>query len=123
MDLARVTAPELLDAWRDAARAAELAERLASTALHAADRADGDAATAEELALLAEEAATAAERAARAAREAAMKAATHATGLRAGVLCRRPGGRRGSIRRGRRSRSVSGRRWFVGNSRERRDEG
>jgi hypothetical protein len=82
VDLDRVTAPELLDAWRDAARAAELAERLASTALRAADRADRDAATAEELAVLAEEVATAAEHAARAAREAASHAATDAKDLR-----------------------------------------
>jgi hypothetical protein len=83
VDINRVTATELLDAWRDALRAAELAERLASSALRAADRGDRDAATAEELAVLAEDAATAAERAARAAREAATKAATDAKGLRA----------------------------------------
>jgi hypothetical protein len=83
VDIDRVTATELLDAWRDALRAAELAERLASSALRAADRADRDAATAEELAVLAEEAATAAERAARVARVAATRAANDANGLRA----------------------------------------
>src|SRR5689334_9689127 len=85
VDVNRVSATELLDAWRDALRAAELAERLASSALRAADRGDRDAATAEELAVLAEEAASAAERAARVAREAATKAAMDAKGLRADV--------------------------------------
>jgi methyl-accepting chemotaxis protein len=73
---------ELLDAWRDATRAAELAERLATAALRAVERADQDAATAQELATLAEDAATSAERAAEAARQAARRAVEAAAEMR-----------------------------------------
>ena len=65
---------ELLDAWRDATRAAELAERLATSALRAVDDAESDESAAYTLVALAEEAAAAAERAAEAARKAAARA-------------------------------------------------
>jgi len=80
VDLDVVSTEDLLDAWRDATRAAELAERLAATALRAAERAEQDAAAAEEIATLAEEAAAAAERAAEAARAAANKASLLSNG-------------------------------------------
>lgn len=76
---------ELLEAWRDATRAVELAERLAARALRAAEKADRDSATAQEIATLAEEAAASAERAARIARDAARIAADDAATLRAEV--------------------------------------
>jgi hypothetical protein len=85
VDIDHVTTGELLEAWRDATRAAELAERLAQAALRAADRADRDSATAQEIATMADEAAEAAERAARVAREAARRAANDAIELRAEV--------------------------------------
>lgn len=78
-----MTTGDLLDAWRDATRAAELAERLATSALEAAEAAERGASASEELAALADEAATAAERAAAAARAAATKARDAAVGLRA----------------------------------------
>jgi hypothetical protein len=70
---------ELLDAWRDATRAAELAERLATVALEAAQHADRTALTSEEIVTLADAAASAAERAAVTAREAATRARHDAT--------------------------------------------
>ena len=85
MDLERMSTGELLDAWRDATRAAELAERLSAAALRAADRADTDASTAHEIAVMAEAAAASAEKAAKAAREAAAKATESARALRAEV--------------------------------------
>jgi hypothetical protein len=69
------TAGELLNAWRDAARAAELAERLSAVAVEAAEQADRTAAASEEIAEMAETAAKAAERAASTARKAAKRAA------------------------------------------------
>jgi hypothetical protein len=65
---------ELLEAWRDATRASELAERLAKIASDAADRAEDNAAAAHEVAALAGEAAATAERAAETARQAAHRA-------------------------------------------------
>lgn len=65
------SAAELLQEWRDATRAAELAERLAQLATSSAERADRDAAGAAEIAKMAERAAGHAERAARVARRAA----------------------------------------------------
>lgn len=76
---------ELLDAWRDASRAAELAERLAEIARTAVEKGERDAASTEEIATLAEEVAASASRAATAAREAAKIAATEAWGLREGL--------------------------------------
>ena len=74
LDLTVMSTGELLDAWRDATRAAELADRLATSALRAVDDAESDEATAHALVALAEEAAAAAERAAEAARKAAHRA-------------------------------------------------
>ncbi len=66
--LAMATTSELLDAWRDATRAAELAKRLAEIAEEAALKADADASAAEEISGLAEQVAASAEVAARKAR-------------------------------------------------------
>jgi hypothetical protein len=73
----RVTTADLLAQWREATRAAELAERLAVMATQAADQADANALGSDQIASLAEKAAVAAERAATTAR----KAATRATAL------------------------------------------
>jgi len=81
-----LTTQDLLEQWRDATRAAELAERLASLAAESAARADQVAVGADEIALMAERAAKAAERAARSARKAADRAATFARENRAGTL-------------------------------------
>jgi hypothetical protein len=80
MDVDTGPPAELLEAWRDATRAAELAERLAAEALKAAENADGDAVETEEIATLAESAAGAAERAASSARAAATGAHEMARG-------------------------------------------
>jgi hypothetical protein len=69
-----MTTADLLEAWRDATRAAELAERLAKLAAESAKRADITAETAEEIATLAEGAAQAAIGAADRARGAAVDA-------------------------------------------------
>ena len=61
--------------WRDATRAAELAERLAEIATEAADHADRSALASDPIARMAEKAAVAAEHAARTARKAARQAA------------------------------------------------
>ena len=82
MDVETIDATELLEAWRDATRAAELAERLAAAALKSADGADRNAIATEEIASLAESAAEAAEHASRSARLAATRARDIATGLR-----------------------------------------
>ncbi len=70
-----MTTEDLLAAWRDATRAAELAERLAARAREAAKEADRTALSSEEVARLAEQAAMAAEHAAREARAVADRAA------------------------------------------------
>ena len=62
------TTEDLLSAWRDATRAAELARRLAAAAEAIAETAEEDAAAAEEVASLAEATAKAAEAAAAKAR-------------------------------------------------------
>ncbi|HET7169123.1 MAG TPA: hypothetical protein VFI69_07955 [Candidatus Limnocylindrales bacterium] len=69
---------ELLEAWREATRAAELARRLARAAADAADQADERAASSAELAALAERAAEASSEAARTARAVATDAAVKA---------------------------------------------
>jgi hypothetical protein len=69
---------ELLDAWRDTVRAAELAERLAADATEASRQADIHAAASAEIADLADKAAAAAARAAERARAAATEAAATA---------------------------------------------
>lgn len=70
----RVSVSDLLLAWREATRAAELAARLAEESAEAAGQADGEVAATEELATLAEAAAEAAERAAVNARACAARA-------------------------------------------------
>jgi hypothetical protein len=70
-----VNTADLLTAWRDATRAAELADRLAQMASEAADTADRSAMASEEIAKMAERAAKAADRAAMSARDAAKRAA------------------------------------------------
>ena len=64
----RVSEADLLDVWRDAASAAELAERLAREAAEAARVADANAEAATEMARLANEVAESASRAAETAR-------------------------------------------------------
>lgn len=68
------TTAELLETWRDATRAAELADRLAQLAARAVQQADLRAAEADEIAAIAEQAAEAAATAAKRAREAADRA-------------------------------------------------
>ncbi len=75
VDDERLSTSELLMQWRDATRAAELAERLAEIASQAADQADRGALASDQIARMAEKAAVAAERAARSARKAAGQAA------------------------------------------------
>ena len=73
-----MTTGELLERWRDATRAAEIAERLAALAEASVARADRDAIAAQEIARLAQRAAKHAERTARIAREAAARATSFA---------------------------------------------
>jgi hypothetical protein len=80
-----ITTADLLDAWREAVRAAELAERLARLAEAAADDADESAKAADEIAQLAERAAVAATSAAETARNAAHRTAAVAKLRREGV--------------------------------------
>ena len=80
------TAEDLLEQWREAVRASELADRLAKLALESAERADRSAVGAGEIARMAERAAKAAERAATSARKAAVQAAEYARENRAGWL-------------------------------------
>lgn len=82
VDVDVMSTGELLDAWRDTSRAAELAERLAEVARSAVEKGERDAASTEEIATLAEEVAASASRAAAAARDAARIAASEASGLR-----------------------------------------
>ena len=77
----KVTTSDLLLTWREAARAAQLAERLAMNATEAAEQADGRATVSAEIAQLAEATAESAERAAARARTAASEAARLAQGL------------------------------------------
>lgn len=75
---------ELLEQWREATRAAALAEKLAELAKESVERADRDAVAAHEIAEMAEQAAEHAERAARVAREAANRASSFASENRSG---------------------------------------
>ena len=79
MEEERPTQAELLDAWRDAARAAQLTQRLAASAIKAADEADTDALASEEIADLAEGVSRDASLAATKARKAASKSRRLAT--------------------------------------------
>lgn len=86
MDDEELTTGELLEQWRDATRAAELAERLANLAKLSVDRSDRDAAGAQEIAKIAQRAAKHAERTARIAQDAADRARAFATENREGYL-------------------------------------
>lgn len=77
---------ELLEQWREATRAAQLAERLAELAKASVERSDRDALTAGEIAKMAERVARHAERAAQAARAAADRASAFAAENRSGRL-------------------------------------
>jgi hypothetical protein len=81
-----MTAADLLEEWREATRAAELAERLAKMAAESSARADQAVVGSEEIARMAERAAKAAERAAHSARKAANRAAIFARDSRVGTL-------------------------------------
>lgn len=81
-----MTTADLLNAWRDAVRAAELAERLSTAAATAVEDAEGRAIASAELAHLAEQAAAAAARAAARAAATATEAAALANALREGAL-------------------------------------
>lgn len=80
-----ISTANLLDAWREAMRAAELAERLARLAEATAEDADESAVASEEIAQLAERAAVAASNAAQSARNAASRTAAVAKLRRDGV--------------------------------------
>jgi hypothetical protein len=86
MDDEVMTTQELLEQWREATRAAELAERLARMAAESVQRSDQNAAGAQEIARMAERAAKSAERAAKSARAAADRAARFAAENRSGTL-------------------------------------
>ena len=75
VDDERPSTGELLTQWRDATRAAELAERLARSASEAAGQEDRSGLASDEIVWMAEKAAFAAERAARSARQGARLAA------------------------------------------------
>jgi hypothetical protein len=64
VDIFEVKPADLLNAWRDAVRASELAERMAAAAAEATEAADHRALDTAELAELAQQAAVAAQRAA-----------------------------------------------------------
>ena len=81
-----MTTAELLEQWREATRAAELAERLAKLAQASVERSDKDAIAAQEIAKMAERAARHAERAARIARDASDRAKAFAAENRAGYF-------------------------------------
>ncbi|HUR21893.1 MAG TPA: hypothetical protein VMZ90_13850 [Vicinamibacterales bacterium] len=85
MDLFEVKPADVLNAWRDAVRAAELAERLASDAAQAADAADVRSLASAELAELAQQAADASARAAARAAATAAEAALLARQLRENI--------------------------------------
>jgi hypothetical protein len=78
VDDTAVTTADLLEAWREATRAAELAKRLAKLAAETSERADVRAGIAEQLAVMARNAAEAAEQAAKTARTVADEAAEYA---------------------------------------------
>jgi hypothetical protein len=86
METGRSSDTDLLDAWREASRAADLAARLALGAAEAAEQAQEDAEAADDIATMAEATAEAAERAALAARRAARRAALLAERLRTSRL-------------------------------------
>ena len=79
---------DLLEAWRDTVRAADLADRLATAAAMAAEQAGLNATQAEEVATMAERAATTAAAAAERARSAADRARVSGTSGRGRAPCR-----------------------------------
>jgi hypothetical protein len=81
-----VTTADLLEKWREATRAAELAKRLAEAALETAQRADRTAVASEDIARMAERAAEAAADAAASARRAADEATAYAADIRGARL-------------------------------------
>ena len=81
-----LTPAELLEQWREATRAAELAERLANLARMSVERSDRDSTAAQEIAKIAQRAAKHAERTARIAREASERAMAFASENRSGYL-------------------------------------
>ena len=81
-----MTTAESLEQWREASRAAQLAERLAELAKESVERSDSDAVAAQEIAKFAQRAARHAERAAQVARDAAERATAFAAQNRAGRL-------------------------------------
>ena len=81
-----LTTADLLEQWREATRAAELAERLAKLAQTSVERSDRDAVAAQEIAKIAETAARHAERAAKIARQASNRALEFASENRSGYL-------------------------------------
>ena len=86
VDEERLTTADLLEQWREATRAAELAERLAKLARTSVERSDRDSVAAQEIAKIAERAARHAERTAKIAREASDRALAFASENRAGYL-------------------------------------
>jgi hypothetical protein len=82
----QMSTAELLEQWREATRAAELAERLAGLAKASVERSDRDAVAAQEIAKMAQRAARHAENAARVAREAAERATAFAAENRTETL-------------------------------------
>ena len=82
----RLTPAELLEQWREATRAAELAERLANLARMSVERSDRDSTAAQEIAKIAQRAAKHAEQTAKIAREASERAMAFATENRTGYL-------------------------------------
>jgi len=81
-----VATKDLLEQWREATRAADLAERLAKLAAESVERSDHGAAAAEDIARMAERAAKSSDRAAKFARQAAQRAAAFAAENRTGTL-------------------------------------
>jgi hypothetical protein len=79
-----MTTADLLEQWREATRAAQLAERLVQLAKASVERADRDAIAAEDIAEMAEQTAAHAERAAHGARDAANRAVAFAQQERVG---------------------------------------
>ena len=77
---------ELLEQWREATRAAQLAERLAELARQSVERSDKDSVAAQEIAKIAARAAKHAERTAKIAREAADRAMAFASDNRTRYL-------------------------------------
>lgn len=81
-----MTTQDLLEKWREATRAAQLAKRLAELAAAAVEQADASALSTEEIAQMAERVAREADQAAASARKAADRAAAYASDTRSNRL-------------------------------------